>query len=421
MLLMPMCNGLRLLIVGTYPPPFGGIATHLTMLIPGLKRMGAEDIAVVSFNLDECNEQRDGFRMYRFNVKRQGWRLLNPLNWPVVMQSLRAFWAHRLGVSILARECIKAVLIDGVAKRHRSKVACFYQCDLNMELLPLGRVWKGERATVLMAFGELYERHSGHFMTRHKRLFKDLISVPSAVASSSCHCARSFAVIGVTREIEPVYFGVELSGATSAELRSSFRAERGIGPEDIVVLFMGRFTKEMGLDVLVKAAPTLLGRNSAVRLLIAGARGDHSGQAKELAAAHPDRVFVMENVPFKQQAAIYSASDLLVAPSFNQRACMGLAIKEAMAARLPVVGGAGGGVPEAVVDGETGYLVPLDADGTVDAAQFVERVMKLVDERDTRVRLGNNGRRRAEQLFSSETTNRRMAELFMSAATSVGR
>ena len=334
---------------------------------------------------------------------------------------MRAFWAHRLGVRILARECIKAVLINGVVKRHRSKVACFYQCNLNMELLPLGRAWKGKCETVLMAFGELYERESGPFMTRHKRLFKDLISVPSAVASSSCHCARSFAAIGVTREIEPVYFGVELAGVTSAELRSSFRTERGIGPEDIVVLFMGRFTKEMGLDVLVKTAPTLLARSSAVRLLIAGAHGDYSGQAKELAVAHADRVFVMENVPFKQQAAIYSAADLLVAPSFNQRACMGLAIKEAMAARLPVVGGAGGGVPEAVVDGETGYLVPLDAGGTVDAEQFVERVMKLVEERDTRVRLGVNGRRRAEQLFSNETTNRRMAELFMSAAASVGR
>jgi glycosyltransferase involved in cell wall biosynthesis len=57
----------------------------------------------------------------------------------------------------------------------------------------------------------------------------------------------------------------------------------------------------------------------------------------------------------------------------------------------------------------------------VDAEQFVERVMKLVEERDTRARLGINGRRRAEQLFSNETTNRRMAELFMSAAASVGR
>jgi glycosyltransferase involved in cell wall biosynthesis len=417
---MEMCNGLRLLIVGTYPPPFGGIATHLTMLIPSLKRMGAEDIAVVSLDMNECDEQREGFRLYRFNVKRQGWRLLNPLNWAVVMQSLRAFWTHRLGVRILARECIKAVLIDGVAKRHRSKVACFYQSNLNMELLPLGRAWKGKRETVLMAFGELYEHESGPFMARHQRLFRDLLSVPSAVASSSCHCARSFAVLGVTRVIEPIYFGVELSGVTSAELRSSFRAERGIGPGDIVVLFMGRFTKEMGLDVLVKSAPTLLARNSAVHLLIAGARGDYSGQAKELAVAHAGRVFVMEDVPFKEQAAIYSSADLLVAPSFNQRACMGLAIKEAMAARLPVVGGAGGGVPEAVVDGETGYLVPLDAGGTVDAEQFVERVMKLVEERDTRIRLGANGRGRAEQLFSNETTNRRMAELFMSAAAAVG-
>jgi starch synthase len=268
---------------------------------------------------------------------------------------------------------------------------------------------------VLSCFGEIYE--SPDFFSRQKGLFSELLAAPAAVVSSSRHCARSFTSIGVTRSIEAVYYGVELDGAMSAELRGKFRADRRIRPDEVVVLFMGRFVKEMGLDVLLRAAPLLLGSNQAIRLLIAGARGDLSAQAAAYAAVHEQRVHVMTDVPFSQQSAVYSAADILVAPSFNQRACMGMAIKEAMAASLPVVGGAGGGVPEAIADGETGLLVPLDpATGAVDVQQLVASVLRLAEDPVLRKALGAAGRRRAEHLFSHESTNRRMAEIFMAAS-----
>lgn len=415
------CAGLRVLLVGTYPPPFGGIASHLVSLIPGLKERGAEDIAVLSFSRDEGVERRDGFTLHRFNLRRQVRRLLHPASWPVLA---RAFWLlgrHRLGIKNLITESVKAALINYVAERHGSNVASFYQSDMNIQLLPLGRLWRNKRAIVLTVFGEIYEQVSSNLLDRHRRLFRELISLPAAVLSSSCHCARSFSAIGVTRPIEPVYYGVETANVTSAALRSQFRDTHRIRPEEVVVLFMGRFSKEMGLDVLLATAPELLEKSSAVRLVIAGARGEYSERATQLGAANPDRVLVLQDVPFKQQALIYSAADLFVAPSFNQRACMGMAIKEAMAAALPVIGGAGGGVPEAVVHGETGFLVPLATSGAVDAGQFIAHVLQLVEDRQTRTRLGRAGRRRAEQLFSYEKTNQRMAEIFMSALATVSR
>ena len=141
---------------------------------------------------------------------------------------------------------------------------------------------------------------------------------------------------------------------------------------------------------------------------------DTGGQAAALAAKYPDRVLVMEDVPFAKQAALYSAADFLVAPGFDQRACMGLAIKDAMAAALPVLAGAGGGVPEAVVDGETGFLIPLDQSGGVDVDRFVDCVLHLAEDPAMRKRLGSQGRRRAEELFGVEKTNQRMAKIFMS-------
>lgn len=416
---MSRCHGLRLLIVGTYPPPFGGIASHLTTLIPGLRSMEAEDIAVLSFSADDKVEERDGFRIYRFNVKYHLRKLFNPANWSMVWRVVRSLAPHKIGARVILTECVKAVLIEEVARRHRSQVASFYQCDLNMQLPALAQAWRGKRAIVLTVFGELYERTSGPFMMERREFFKDMVTAPFAVASSSCHCARSFSLIGVTRQVEPVYYGVELNGATSQDLRVAFRKDNRMAPDDVVVLFMGRLSQEMGLDVLLKAAPALLSRDGRIRLLIAGARGELSEQAAALASAHADRVVLMQNVSFSQQASLYSAADMLVAPSFNQRACMGMAIKEAMAARLPVIGGAGGGVPEAVVEAETGFLVPVASDGAVDADQFVERVMRLVQQRDLREKLGAAGRVRAEVLFSHEKTNERMSAIFMAARASV--
>jgi glycosyltransferase involved in cell wall biosynthesis len=409
------CDGLRILLVGTYPPPFGGIASHLTNLIPGLKARGAEDIAVLSFSSQDSVLEKDGFTLYRFNLKANARALLNPLNWGMVARTLSLLGPHHLGMKRLITECVKAVLIDRIATRHRSRVASFYQCDMNMQLLPLGRLWRDRRAIVLTVFGEIYEQVSAELIDKRRKLFRDLIALPVAVLSSSRHCACSFSAIGVTRPIEPVYYGVETENVVSSELRARFRAENGIRPDEIVVLFMGRLSKEMGVDVLLQAAAELLARNDAIRLVIAGARGEHSQQAEQLGAARKERVLVMQDVPFAKQAEIYSAADVFVAPSFNQRACMGMAIKEAMAAALPVIGGAGGGVPEAVVDGETGFLVPVGAGGAVDAAQFVDRVLRVANEPAMRALFGRAGRRRAEQLFSYETTNQRMAEVFMSA------
>ncbi len=82
---------------------------------------------------------------------------------------------------------------------------------------------------------------------------------------------------------------------------------------------------------------------------------------------------------------------------------------------MPVIGGGGGGVPEAVVDGETGYLVPLGLSGAVDVDRFTDCVLRLVNDPGLRKRLGSAGRARAEDLFSVDRTNQRMAEIFVAA------
>lgn len=410
---MISCNGLRLLIVGPYPPPFGGIASHLVTLVPGLRRRGAEDIAIVSFgNKDEVTDI-EGAKVYRFETATHANELARPGGWRALAASVSSLSGGRLGARAILREATKAMLIDRVARAHSSNVASFYQSDLSLAMMPCARMWGRRRGLVLTVFGEVYDNPA--LFESSGALMRRMFELPAAIASSSRHCANSFKRVGVTREIEPVYYGVDLERLHAPELREPFRAERGVARDEVLLVFMGRFTDEMGLGRLLDVAPSVLDGFGSVKLMLAGAKGPLSSDAGVLATRYPGRVMVMNDVPFAIQPALYAASDVVLAPTHDQHACMGMSIKEAMAAARPVIGSLAGGIPEAIVDGETGYLVPLDDTRHIDAQGLQQAIFSLSNESVLRERMGRSGRARAEAMFTMDLTIDRMSELFMSA------
>ena len=92
---------------------------------------------------------------------------------------------------------------------------------------------------------------------------------------------------------------------------------------------------------------------------------------------------------------ILAAVDALVHPSDEEG--FSNAILEAMASRKPVVAVAVGGNPEAIVDGETGYLVPPR-----DSAAMAAAILRLMDDSERAKAFGLAGRRRVERLFLAE-------------------
>ena len=86
-----------------------------------------------------------------------------------------------------------------------------------------------------------------------------------------------------------------------------------------------------------------------------------------------------------------------------------------MAASLPVIAGAGGGMPEAVLDGQTGILIPLAPSGAVDREKYIGSVSRLVSNPQLREQFGQSGRQRALNIFTVERANRRIAEIIQSS------
>lgn len=407
------CSGLRLLIVGPYPPPFGGIASHLTMLIPGLKARGAEDIAVVSFCDEDGVETIDGGTLYRFSPRRHGGRLLHPKTWRMAAATASALAGTRLGVQRRIAEATRAALIDEVATRHRSTVVSFYQSDVSLAMVPCSNVWGSRRRLVLTVFGECYDNPA--FFAGQTSFLQDFFARPSAVVSSSNHCARSFLKYGVSRPIEAVYYGIDLDRFAASEPRDGYRAELGVTSDELLITYMGRFNEEMGLGRVLAIGPALLQRFPQAKLLLAGAKGPLGATAASFAASFPGRVHVVHDVPFALQPSIYAASDIVLAPSADQHACMGMSIKEAMAASKPVIGSDAGGIPEAIVHDVTGLLVPLDDTLHIDAALLLAAIGHLAGDGKLREAMGRSARKRAEELFAMDVTTDKMARLFMAA------
>jgi len=154
-----------------------------------------------------------------------------------------------------------------------------------------------------------------------------------------------------------------------------------------------------GIDVLLEAARLA---ESPLRLEIYGTgalRGELEQQALEGGVDARFHGFVGDI------RARLADADVLVQPS--RADTLPLAVLEAMAGGLPVVGTRVGGIPELVLDGETGIVVPSE-----DPRALAAALDSLAASPERRRELGRRGRARAQESFSPERTTRRMVALY---------
>ncbi|MDQ4501929.1 D-inositol-3-phosphate glycosyltransferase [Sinomonas sp. ASV322] len=191
---------------------------------------------------------------------------------------------------------------------------------------------------------------------------------------------------GVAEErIDVVSPGVDLDVFRPA-FRSRSRVASGVPASTFHVLFAGRLQRLKGPQVLVAAAGELRRRRPDIplRVTIIGAPSGSLGlDLDELAheVGVDDAVRRLPPVPAGVLAEWYRSADVLAMPSFSES--FGLVALEAQACGTPVVAARVGGLPKAVCDGRTGFLV--DGHAAADWASVLEQ---LYDDPATRVDLG---------------------------------
>ena len=214
--------------------------------------------------------------------------------------------------------------------------------------------------------------------------------------------------------VDPATIHVVKNGIDTEEFRpdpgTAVLERLGVPLDAPIVAFVGRITRQKGLIHLVRAARQL-DPNTTI-LLLAGApdtpeiAAEFQAEFARLDAERPGRVFwVEEMLPRADVRQVLTAATVFACPSIYEP--LGIVNLEAMACETAVVASAVGGIPEVVVDGETGLLVPYDpARADDDAfvadfeATFAAAINELTRDPQRAEAMGLAGRQRCIDEFS---------------------
>ncbi|WP_346136831.1 glycosyltransferase family 4 protein [Streptomyces carpaticus] len=190
----------------------------------------------------------------------------------------------------------------------------------------------------------------------------------------------------------------------------------GLGLTDRpVVVCVSRLVPRKGQDTLIRALPRILAAEPDTVLLIVGDgpyRRDLEKLAQESGVAASVRF--TGPVPWERLPAHFGAGDVFAMPCRTRRGGLdveglGIVYLEASATGLPVVSGDSGGAPDAVLDGETGWIVRGGAPGA--PAETAERIVTLLRDPGLRKRMGDRGRQWVEERWRWDLLAQRLREL----------
>jgi starch synthase len=181
-----------------------------------------------------------------------------------------------------------------------------------------------------------------------------------------------------------------------------------LGVKTPYVLFVGRITDQKGIFHLIEAAKHLPAGVQVVLCASAPDTPEIEERLRRAVATMPNVRWINEMVKHEVVVQLYSHAAVFCCPSVYEP--FGIINLEAMACETPVVASAVGGILEVVVDGETGLLVPPAQPDALAAA-----LTRLLNDPDTRRRMGQAGRRRVEAQFSWASVAERTERVYADA------
>ena len=228
-------------------------------------------------------------------------------------------------------------------------------------------------------------------------------------------------------DVDPTRVQVIHNGVDPEEYRkvSSIEALRrhGIDPGKPYLLFVGRITRQKGIVYLVRAIPYM---DPDFQVVLCAGAPDTPEIAEEMKDAvesatrkRSDVIWIEEMVDRNAVIELYSHAAVFCCPSIYEP--FGIINLEAMACETAVVASAVGGIKEVVVDGETGFLVPVEQmkespfkplDPEKFSRDLAAKINELMKDRCLREKFGKAGRKRAEERFSWSTIAQKTKALY---------
>lgn len=231
---------------------------------------------------------------------------------------------------------------------------------------------------------------------RKQRLIMKVLAGADAVTTVSAYTKKQLTDLGVPEnKIELVYPCPHVSKASPG---SRLDVAHGLTGKKIV-LVVARLVERKGIDTAIEAMALVSKRHDDAQLIIIG-EGNDKERLQRIVKHNEldDQVTFVGGVSPEELAAWYDRCDLLVMPSreLSSRDVEGFGIVflEAGVFGKPVIGGNSGGVPDAIVDGETGFLVDPRS-----REELAHRITQILDDPLLAQRLGEAGRKRVQEQF----------------------
>jgi starch synthase len=265
--------------------------------------------------------------------------------------------------------------------------------------------------------------------------FCERTAIESADAVIAVSSAMRADVLAAYPQVDPGNVHVILNGIDTEQYRpdpgTDVLERYGVDPSRPYVLFVGRITRQKGIVHLLEAASRF---DPHAQVVLAAGAPDTDEIAREMETkvarlqASRDGVIWIEKMLEKPEVIqLLTHATVFVCPSIYEP--LGIVNLEAMACGTAVVATATGGIPEVVVEGETGLLVPFEdydpitrelADPARFAGQIAERVNALLNDPELAARYGEAGRRRAVEQFSWSAIAEQTLQLYRSVAEAAG-
>ena len=230
-------------------------------------------------------------------------------------------------------------------------------------------------------------------------------------------------------EIKPERLHVIYNGIDLEEYRPTEKTDAlvryGIDPQRPYLLFVGRITRQKGIIHLARAIPHM---DPGFQIVLCAGAPDTPEIAAEMKAAvseaqgqRSDIIWIEEMVDKKTVHQLYAGAAVFCCPSIYEP--FGIINLEAMACETAVVASAVGGIKEVVVDGETGFLVPVEqmkespfepTNPEKFERDLAARINQLMADPELQKKFGRAGRKRAEKKFGWAAIARETAALYQS-------
>ncbi|HUO37654.1 MAG TPA: glycosyltransferase family 4 protein [Mycobacterium sp.] len=370
-----------LLVTNDFPPRPGGIQAYLQELVLRLACSTSHTVIVYAPQWKGA----DAFdHAAGYEVVRHPGTLMLPL--PPVASTMRRLVADRGIDTVWFGAAAPLALLAGSARDAGAGrvVASTHGHEVGWSMLPVAR-------SALRRIGE--DTDVVTFISRYTRR-----RVASAFGP---HAALEYLPPGVdTQQFRP-------DGAARARLRARY----GLGERPLVVC-VSRLVPRKGQDMLIRALPGIRAEVDGAALAIVGSGpylpALHRLAQREGVAGH---VVFTGSVPWSELAAHHAMADVFAMPCRTRGAGLdveglGIVFLEASASGVPVVAGRSGGAPEAVRDGDTGYVVNGRSVGEIGAA-----ITRLLRDPDLSARMGAAGRRWVGEAWCWQTHAEQLATL----------